>query len=78
MISMVTFTGGIIAYVSDGIGTFIDKSEEGSKKLFVFDHILILNWNVKALELIADYATDDEPRDIVIVSNRATAANSKT
>jgi hypothetical protein len=69
LVSMVTFTGGIIAYVSDGIGTFIDKSEEGSKKLFVYDHILVLNWNVKALELIADYATDDEAQDIVVVSN---------
>jgi hypothetical protein len=68
VVSMVTFTGGIIAYVSDAVGTFIAKSEEGSKPLYLFDHLLILNWNIKALELIADFAYDEEGKDIVVVS----------
>lgn len=68
IVSMVTFTGGIIAYVSDAVGHFIERSEEGSKPLYLYDHLLILNWNIKALELIADFCFDEEGKDIVVVS----------
>lgn len=68
IVSMVTFTGGIIAYVSDAVGTFIEKSEEGSKPLYLYDHLLILNWNIKALELIADFCYDEAGKDIVVVT----------
>jgi hypothetical protein len=68
IISMVSFTGGIIAYVSDAVGTFIEKSEEGTKPLYLYDHLLILNWNIKALELIADFCFDETGKDIVVVS----------
>lgn len=68
IVSMVTFTGGIIAYVSDAVGNFIERSEEGSKPLYLYDHLLILNWNIKALELIADFCFDEDGKDIVVVS----------
>lgn len=68
LVSMVSFTGGIIAYVSDAVGAFIEKSEEGSKPLYLYDHLVILNWNIKALELIADFVYDENGKDIVVVS----------
>ncbi|MCX5775377.1 MAG: hypothetical protein NTV44_03320, partial [Firmicutes bacterium] len=68
IVSMVTFSGGIIAYVASWLSSFFDRSEEGTHKLFVYDHILILNWNIKALELIADYASAKGAIDVVVVS----------
>ncbi|MCX5775375.1 MAG: hypothetical protein NTV44_03310, partial [Firmicutes bacterium] len=68
IISMITFSGGIIAYVSSWLSSFINRSEGGTRKLYVFNHILILNWNIKALELIADYADDEDAVNIVVVS----------
>lgn len=69
IISMVTFTGGIIAYVADVLSSFVNRSEEGFRKIYVYNHILILNWNIKALELIADYASGEDAADIVVVSD---------
>ena len=67
LIAMVTFSGGIIAYVADALSTFIQKAQTGKGKLHVQDHLVILNWNIKALELIADCAMDDQPQTICFV-----------
>lgn len=70
LLSMITFTGGIIGYVANFFSNIIDNAKKGKNKLFVYDHILILNWNYKALELIADYRYDDDTNTIVILSDR--------
>jgi len=67
--SMITFSGGIIGYVASLFSSIIENSKQGKGKLFVYDHILILNWNTKALELIADYRYDDATTNVVILSN---------
>ncbi len=68
--SMITFSGGIIGYVASLFSSIIDNAKEGRNKLYIYDHILILNWNPKALELIADYRFDEETTDIVVLSNQ--------
>lgn len=67
--SMITFTGGIIGYVANIFSNIIDNAKKGNNKLRLYDHIVILNWNHKALELIADYRYDDETTAIVILSH---------
>lgn len=69
LVSMITFTGGIIGYVASLFSSIIEKAESGHSKLFIYDHILILNWNPKALELIVDYCFDEETTHIVVLSN---------
>lgn len=69
LISMITFTGGIIGYVANVFSTIIDNAKKGKNKLFLYDHILILNWNYKGLELIADYRYDDDTNTVVILSD---------
>jgi hypothetical protein len=69
LISMITFTGGIIGYVGNLFSSIIDNAKRGKSNLYIYDHILILNWNYKALELIADYRYDDETTSVVILSN---------
>ncbi|MDD4315537.1 MAG: hypothetical protein PHC84_00045 [Clostridia bacterium] len=66
--SMISFSGGIIAYVASLFSSIIENAEKGKDKLYVFNHVLILNWNSKALELIADYLYDDSVNNVVILS----------
>lgn len=68
IISMITFSGGIIGYVANLFSSIIDNAEKGKGKLFIYDHILILNWNNKALELIGDYIYDDDITNLVVLS----------
>lgn len=68
--SMMTFTGGIIGYVGNVFSSIIDNAKSGKNKLYLYDHILILNWNYKGLELIADYKYDDDTTEIVVLSNQ--------
>ena len=69
LISMITFSGGIIGYVASLFSSIIENARKGKGKLYIYDHILILNWNQKALELIADYRHDEKVTHIVVLSN---------
>jgi hypothetical protein len=62
--SMITFTGGIFGYVASLVSPIIEDEQKGQSMRFIFDHILILNWNPKALELIVDYCFDEETTHI--------------
>jgi hypothetical protein len=70
LISMITFSGGIIGYVASLFSSIIEKAETGQSALYIYNHVLILNWNHKALELIVDYCFNDEISNVVILSNR--------
>jgi hypothetical protein len=70
IVSMVTFSGGIIAYMASLFAGLIESARQGRGKTWLYDHILILNWNHKAPELIADYAHDDEKTTIVVLSDQ--------
>jgi ion channel POLLUX/CASTOR len=67
--AMVTFSGGIIAYVANVFSAVIEKSKKGRSQLFLKDHIVILNWNSEAPEIIADFLSKKEKKDIVILSS---------
>ena len=51
---MVLFTGTIIALTTSQIRDYFAKQKSGSGKIQLNDHIVILNWNNKVPELIAD------------------------
>jgi hypothetical protein len=67
--SMITFSGGIIGYVASLFSSIIDRAETGQSPLYIYDHILILNWNPKALELIVDYCFDEKTTHVVVLSS---------
>jgi len=67
--AMVTFSGGIIAYVASLFSTVIENSKKGKGRLFLKDHIIILNWNSEAPEIVCDFCCRDEKEDIVVLSN---------
>jgi hypothetical protein len=67
--AMVTFSGGIIAYVASVFSSIIENSKKGRGKLYLDDHIVILNWNSEAPELICDFGFRDGKEDIVVISD---------
>ena len=69
---MITFTGGIIGYVTNLITTRIDDSKNGVGMLALTGHTLILNWNDRAMSIIldrlADKKADNRDNYIVVLS----------
>lgn len=54
VIGMILFTGTIIALTTNAIKDYFQKKKSGSGKIYIEDHIVILNWNNKVPELVAD------------------------
>ena len=67
--SMITFSGGIIGYVANLFSSIIDNAKQGKNKLYIENHMVLLNWNYKALELIADYRYDEDTTTVVVLSH---------
>lgn len=68
---MISFTGAVIGYITNYISNFIDNSNAGNRKLIVSNHMVILNWNTRASEIINDllYAPTKQ-KVVVLVSAR--------
>ena len=54
MIGLVFFTYALIGYMSEFISNFIGNADSSSKRLRISGHIVILNWNTRAVEIIND------------------------
>ncbi|MBU1020245.1 MAG: DUF423 domain-containing protein, partial [Firmicutes bacterium] len=54
VVGMVLFSGTIIALTTNLIKEYFQKKKSGSGKIFLSNHIVILNWNNKVPELVAD------------------------
>ncbi len=65
---MILFTGAVIGYLSNFISKFIDRSE-GSRKLLMFRHTVILEWNSRASEIVNEMLYIDTPQKIVILAS---------
>ncbi|MDD3958456.1 MAG: hypothetical protein PHO96_06170, partial [Candidatus Izemoplasmatales bacterium] len=51
---MILFTGTIIALTTNAIKDYFQKKQSGSGKIYLEHHVVILNWNNKVPELVAD------------------------
>jgi len=70
VIGMVLFTGTIIALTTNAIKDYFQKKKSGSGKLILDQQIVILNWNNKVPELVADLIhLDKEDISIVILAD---------
>ena len=68
IIGLVFFTYALIGYMSELISNFIGNADSGSKKLFISNHIVILNWNSRAVETINDLLYKNSKEKIVILT----------
>ncbi|MBN2540623.1 MAG: hypothetical protein JXB08_03755 [Bacilli bacterium] len=70
IIGMILFTGTIIALTTNTIKEYFQKKKSGSGKIYLDNHIVILNWNNKVPELVADLLhVEDKQMQVVILSD---------
>ena len=69
LIGMITFSGAVIGYVTNYISGFIENSNSGNTSIDVSGHVIILNWNTRASEIINDFLYCDHDQVIVVLSD---------
>lgn len=69
IIGMISFTGAVIGYVTNYISSFIENSNTGSHKLKISNHIVILNWNTRASEIINDLLYCKRKQKVVVLAS---------
>lgn len=69
IIGMISFTGAVIGYVTNYISHFIEHSNAGKRKLYISGHVVILNWNTRASEIVNDLLYCEERQKVVILVN---------
>lgn len=69
LIGMISFTGAVIGYITNYISNFIESANAGSRKLKIYDHFIILNWNTRASEIINDLLYCDTKQKVVVLVN---------
>ena len=67
LIGMISFTGAVIGYITNYISSFIDEANTGVRRLLISDHIVILNWNTRASEIVNDLLYCDKRRKVVVL-----------
>lgn len=69
LIGMISFTGAVIGYITNYISNFIESANAGSRRLNIYDHFIILNWNTRASEIINDLLYCDTKQKVVVLVN---------
>ena len=67
ILGMITFTGAVIGYVTTYISDFIASANTGGRRLRLSGHIVILNWNSRASEIINDLMYAEEKNTVVVL-----------
>ena len=67
LVGMISFTGAVIGYVTNYISHFIENANAGKHKIYLSNHIVILNWNSRASEIINDYLYNKKKQKIVVL-----------
>ena len=63
------FTGSLIAYLTNFISTYMSYRNPALKKLYLYNHIVILGWNVRAPEIIRNFLFTGKKQEILILAN---------
>ncbi len=69
IIGMIMFTGATVGYITNIFNNIIDKARSNQGKLFLKDHIIILNWNIHALDIITEYFINDRKDHVIVLSH---------
>jgi len=68
IVGMVVFTGAIIGYMSGLISGFIGDADSSARRLRISGHIVILNWNTRAAELINELLYKGTREKVVVLA----------
>ena len=67
IIGMVTFSGAVIGYITNYISNFIHNANDGNHRLHISNHVVILNWNNRASEIVNDLLYCQEHQNVVVL-----------
>ena len=65
--TMISFTGALIGYLTNTISQYVERSNAGAHRLDLSGHIVILNWNNRAAEIINDMLYKQKRERIVVL-----------
>ena len=66
-VTMISFTGALIGYLTNKISQFVEQSNAGAHRLLLSEHTVILNWNSHAAEIINDMLYKQKRERIVVL-----------
>jgi len=67
---IILFSGTIIALTTNAIKDYIQKKNTGAGKIYLDNHIAVLNWNNKVPELVSDLLyVEDKEVTVIILAN---------
>ena len=69
LIGMISFTGAVIGYLTNSISNFIENSNTGNRSLTISNHLVILNWNTRASEIVNDLLYLKGNQKVVVLSD---------
>lgn len=69
VIGMISFTGAVIGYVTNYISSFIENSNSGNGKIRMSNHLVILNWNTRASEIVNDLLYCKGKQKVIILAD---------
>ena len=67
LVGMISFTGAVIGYVTNYISHFIENANSGKRSLHVSGHVIILNWNTRASEIVNDLLYCETAQKVVVL-----------
>ena len=67
LIGMISFTGSVIGYVTNYISHFIENANAGKHKIVISNHVVILNWNSRASEIVNDFLYSERKQKLVVL-----------
>ncbi len=67
-VGIVSFTGAVIGYITNYISNFIEKANDGNRKLNASGHVVILNWNTRASEIVNDLLYCSTKQKVVVLT----------
>ena len=67
ILGMLSFTGSLIGYITNLFSNKIETADSGRRPLKISDHIIILNWNSRASEIINDLLYKEGLSKVVVL-----------
>lgn len=64
---LVLFTGTIIALTTNALKDYFQSKESGKGRVYLDNHIVIINWNDKVPTLVADLLFEDDHKNTVMI-----------
>ena len=69
LLGAIFFTGSLIAYLTNYIAKYMGYKNPAMKKLYLYNHIVILGWNVRATEIIRNLLFTGKKHEVIVLAN---------